>query len=397
MALVMILTFMPALTFADDTAPVEEIQQTQTDEYVPIKPGELRLYDEQNNIVENPEQFLTDNNTKFPTKVEYQYYSGEDVPFVADYQEPVLRSSSFYQWGRQFVVTYSDGSSEIYSCVYTDDFSDCDYYVTNPAGDPDKGKPVGNAGWFWNMAADGKLFTKTNKTALLYMSSILTVAGKEYYLQKACDNTVEATTGPAEISIMVRGTGSNFYTEYTGKKYKITKKKLEIWTSNYVEPNITKISPSSVTSIGSHKITFSVENKEGLFGDKNPAKVVDWFVVCPKKVTNAKMTNPKKNTIKLSWTYELKSKKASKAKKAEYKANYKKIDGYMVEVYDTDFNEIATKVIKKKSYKNKKTVTIKSKKLKKGKKYVAYIYAYKNVKGDTFRSDAVIKKLKLKK
>jgi hypothetical protein len=302
-------------------------------------------------------------------------------------------------WGRQFIVDYNDGSQEIYSCIYNDAIGDCDYYLTLPEGDPE-GTAYGEPANFWNTAANGDVFSKTNKTALLYMNLFFTLGEGEdmqyYFIQKACDETIEVETGAAEVYIEVRGSKTKYYTEYTGKPFKITKSKLDIWTSNYIDPKITKISPASVTAIGSHKITFTIDNSEGIYGEGKTKKVYSYFNVFPKKVTNAKASNPAKNKLKLTWTYELKSKSASKASKDAYKANYKKIDGYLVEIYDSTYNLIASKKYSK-AYKNQKSVTIKSNKLKKGKTYYAFIFAYKNVKGNPFRSEAVIKKIKIKK
>jgi hypothetical protein len=391
---------MPAMAFADDgtepvtvltpadsvqAAPVrgespggETADELVTDEeYNPIKPGELRLYDDDGNLVENPEAFMDEHGISYPTKLEFSVETGAEG-LIADYKQYNVRYESFYQWNNRFMVTFSNSDTKIYTCTVKGDDYWYDFYETDETG-----KIIGDYGFFTSTSADGNYFTETNNLAIFTVMDYFQIGEKYYVYQKASDE-YQVQVLPADYYIFVKDSKGEEYGVYDGKYKTLNKANFDIYTTNYMLPEIISVTPSKVKTIGTHAIKIKINNDEGLYSSDT---YTSYYNIYPKAVTEAKVTNPKKNTIKVSWKYL-------------NKANYNQIYGYKVYVYDSNWNIVVEKTYKKKATysKNKnRTVTINSSKLKKGKKYNVEIVAYKTVNKIQYRSDAVIKTKKLTK
>lgn len=368
----------------DDSGDDEEI--TPEEDITPIGPGSIRLYGDEGIIPDEDVKAILDNAEEaYPASLKFT--SG--YPIVEETESGLwaarnsywLYSWSMYCAGNKFDVTYSDGSTRTYVCID----EEIDGEVYNGYFELDaEGKPILNEQFFWEVvqSEDGRLTDENNKIVMV-TSALLTSGGKEYYLL-ASSQLLNVNLQWATAYAEVRDTKGNFQAEYTGKDQKISLEKCDI-VSEFGEVKAEKIlSPSGgkIKDIGCHEITFKIDNSEGNFETDT---VTGYFNIFPKRVKSVKVTNPKKNSVKVTWKYSGDS---------VYKANLKKIKGFDVMVYDKNGNFITEKKVAK----NKTAVTLKSSKLKKGQKYNVEVRAYTSWEDVEFwSSEAVFKTIKLTK
>ena len=375
----MILAFMPALAFAgtETAAPQmslksqEEIQyenpeEDETVDWTSMQPDELRVYDELFNLVasgEAAEKWALDHKAVYPTKLTvtsveelYAYYLNTYIDYDALYWE-----------GNSFTVEYSYGAPETYKCIDIDGFYD---FFLN-------GDPEGQIGFIFSSGTgEDQLFTYQNNKGLFFFDYDVQVGGKWYTLRKA-SSEVTVPIRDNEPGAGVYDSEGRGYTFYTGKKIEINLADVEIYP--YIL-NVVSVEPAEgydLTSIGYQELLVKFDNSKGYYDSDT---IVTGYQIRPKMATGLKLKNTKKNTIKVSWKYT-------------NKKNLKQISGFKVKVYDTKDNLILEKYVAK----SKTSVTLKNKKLKKGKKYVVEVNPYKTIDDIDWTSDPVTKKITLKK
>jgi hypothetical protein len=390
----------PETPDAQDNQDASEEDETITpdDDYTPIGPDSFRLYKDFDDygIVPDAEVQAILDAVAEPYPVNVEFTSAYPTGLWGLHNAYGIDYWSMQYEGNKFDVTYSDGSTKTYLCV--DPKIDGDEYWTgyfelDADGNPiiykedESGKKVLADGDFWDIVQGDGILTDENNKIVMVMTDTITSGGNKYYLQRSSAE-IEVQLQWAVAYAEIRDSKGNFQAEYTGKDQTVSLKKTDI-LSDFGEVKAIKIlSPSGgkIKDIGCHEITFEIDNSEGNFETN---KVTGVFNIFPKRVKSVKVTNPKKNTVKVTWKYSGDS---------AYKANLKKIKGFSVMIYDTKGNFIAQKNVKK----TKTAVTFKSSKLKKKQKYQIEVRAYTSVKSngetiDFWSSEAVIKKITLKK
>jgi hypothetical protein len=340
-------------------------------------------------------------NADEPYPVSIEFTPGSESGLWAARNSYWIYHWSMYCEDNQFDVAYSDGSTKSfrYEDLLLDDGEYYNgYYELGDDGNPiiyeydAEGKPkkdedghyIIDVEYFWDevQSEDGRLTDDHNKIVMV-TSTVVNSGDKEYYYRKS-SKYIEVHLQWDVAYANVRDTKGEFQAEYTGKDQKISLEKTDI-ISEFGEVKATKIlSPSGgkIKTIGCHEIKFRIDNSEGNF---ETDEVTGYFNIFPKKVKSVKVTNPKKNAVKVTWKYSGNS---------AFKANLKKIKGFSVMIYDKDGNFITQKNVKK----TKTAATLKSSKLKKGKKYQIEVRAYMYLKnGDYWSSEPVVKKITLQK
>ena len=383
MTLIVMLSFMPAaaMTVNEYVSPetIAAQQKSQNEENAPssdesvwIKPGQLMA--ETDGAVyydADAEKLLKELGFAYPVKVEFTPGEGG---IRGEYLRYYIEYDSMNQWNNTFVVTYSDGTSKTFK--YLEKNEGGEYYPGYYEVDASGNRTDEQAIFFDYTPAP---FTDENDKVLFYIYQAAEIEGQTYFFFKATDNYT-VSLSQAEGYANIFGSNGNSWSAYTGKVKKITTDNVWVDPSDYDKgiPQVLSVTPKTdMKSIGAHELEVKIDNSGNYFTDDT---LIGYYTICPKKVSNVKATNPKKNTVHVTWKYT-------------DKKNYKQITGYRVTVYNSDYSLYKIVHVKK----GKTSVSISNSKLKKNKEYFVEVAAYKTVDGVDFGSEIVSKKIKLKK
>jgi hypothetical protein len=338
----------------------------QSDDYS-FMPGQLVVRDPDYKIVMNPEAFLDGKGIAYPVDVQF---TPSEKGLCAQYLTDYLDYDYFYVEGASCAVTYSDSTIKTYTFVDTDEkygFVDLD----------------GNFAYMLSYSAvPNTVFDKEHNKALIVAGFDVIIDGEYYSVEKATDE-IEIQLKPNEYPWAdFVDTNGRYWGVYNGKNKKIDEKSAVVYPGygdNKPEVLLVK-TPTNMKSIGTKKIIIYFDNSDGYFKSSSLiGQAVGYYNIYPQMITknSLKVTNTKKNTIKVSWKYPSKG----------------VITGYGIEIYDTNNNRVVAK-----TYSSSKTsATITSTKLKKNKKYALEIYAYKKTSSSEYRSDIRRKVITIKK